>query len=133
MIRRPPRSTLFPYTTLFRSLFGVWHALLFWLVVRVRLRLPLMPLAIVFPVVWTAVEWAVGHQGDIRFPWLGLGSSLTDAAVLVQWADLAGARGVTLWLAWCSVMLGGALVGNRKEGGGGRPLRWRPGVAGVGA
>src|SRR5579872_7534354 len=24
MIRRPPRSTLFPYTTLFRSLFGVY-------------------------------------------------------------------------------------------------------------
>src|SRR2546426_1368047 len=24
MIRRPPRSTLFPYTTLFRSLLGVW-------------------------------------------------------------------------------------------------------------
>src|SRR5256885_7215278 len=29
MIRRPPRSTLFPYTTLFRSLQGVrWHYLL---------------------------------------------------------------------------------------------------------
>src|SRR2546422_6866287 len=26
MIRRPPRSTLFPYTTLFRSAFGVNHA-----------------------------------------------------------------------------------------------------------
>src|SRR2546430_11196132 len=25
MIRRPPRSTLFPYTTLFRSLLGVGH------------------------------------------------------------------------------------------------------------
>src|SRR3712207_7282685 len=24
MIRRPPRSTLFPYTTLFRSVQGVW-------------------------------------------------------------------------------------------------------------
>src|SRR2546427_5793200 len=24
MIRRPPRSTLFPYTTLFRSLLGSW-------------------------------------------------------------------------------------------------------------
>src|SRR5260221_9678441 len=24
MIRRPPRSTLFPYTTLFRSLTGAW-------------------------------------------------------------------------------------------------------------
>src|SRR5438132_3233517 len=26
MIRRPPRSTLFPYTTLFRSLSGPWDA-----------------------------------------------------------------------------------------------------------
>src|SRR2546426_4213124 len=25
MIRRPPRSTLFPYTTLFRSLFDIFH------------------------------------------------------------------------------------------------------------
>src|SRR5258707_11967306 len=27
MIRRPPRSTLFPYTTLFRSLFARWPGL----------------------------------------------------------------------------------------------------------
>src|SRR5690242_21628606 len=27
MIRRPPRSTLFPYTTLFRSSYGVRHLL----------------------------------------------------------------------------------------------------------
>src|SRR3712207_8128492 len=26
MIRRPPRSTLFPYTTLFRSLSTAWHS-----------------------------------------------------------------------------------------------------------
>src|SRR5690606_42105700 len=26
LLRRPPRSTLFPYTTLFRSLLGPWHA-----------------------------------------------------------------------------------------------------------
>src|SRR2546421_9327097 len=26
MIRRPPRSTLFPYTTLFRSVFSFWPA-----------------------------------------------------------------------------------------------------------
>src|SRR2546430_12005562 len=25
MIRRPPRSTLFPYTTLFRSLYDIYH------------------------------------------------------------------------------------------------------------
>src|SRR6195952_6037934 len=29
MIRRPPRSTLFPYTTLFRSLYAACYALLF--------------------------------------------------------------------------------------------------------
>src|SRR3712207_6953259 len=28
MIRRPPRSTLFPYTTLFRSRLRAWHAYL---------------------------------------------------------------------------------------------------------
>src|SRR5437899_13098868 len=82
-----------------------WDALPSALVVRVRLRFPVLPLWVALPVAWTAVEWAVGHQGDIRFPWLGLGTSLTDAATLVQWADLAGARGVTVWLAWCNVML----------------------------
>jgi apolipoprotein N-acyltransferase len=102
------------------ALFGLWHALIFWLVVRVRLRLPAVPVAIVFPVAWTAVEWAVGHQGDIRFPWLGLGSSLTDASVLVQWADLAGARGVTVWLAWCNVLVVEGFLGNRERGAGSR-------------
>src|SRR2546430_8354176 len=29
MIRRPPRSTLFPYTTLFRSMSGHFHAAVF--------------------------------------------------------------------------------------------------------
>jgi apolipoprotein N-acyltransferase len=92
---------------------AVWTGVLFWFSVRVRLALPRVPLWIVFPLAWTAVEWAVGHQGDIRFPWLGLGTSLADAPVLVQWADIAGARGVTLWLAWCSVMLVSALAEHR--------------------
>ena len=103
------------------AIFGLWHGLLFWLVLRVRRRLPAVPLALVFPLAWTAVEWAVGHQGDIRFPWLGLGTSLGDAPVLVQWADLAGARGVTLWLAWCNVMIVDA-VGRGS-------IRWRPVIA----
>src|SRR5438874_4991997 len=35
MLRRPPRSTLFPYTTLFRSLgFCVGYVLLSWLLLR---------------------------------------------------------------------------------------------------
>ena len=94
---------------------GLFTACMFWLVVRVRVVLPAVPLWVVFPVTWTTLEWFVGHIGDIAFPWLGLGTSLADAPVLVQWADLAGARGVTLWLAWCNVMLLEAAVG-RADG-----------------
>ena len=87
------------------SALGLFTACTFWFVVRVRLTAPAVPLWVVFPVGWTALEWFVGHIGDVRFPWLGLGTSLADAPVLVQWADLAGARGVTLWLAWCNVAI----------------------------
>jgi apolipoprotein N-acyltransferase len=90
-------------------LLGVFTGALFWFVVRVRAALPRVPLAFVFPVAWTALEWAVGHLGDAAFPWLGLGTSLADARVLVQWADLAGARGVTLWVVWANVLVAGAI------------------------
>ncbi|OLC95000.1 MAG: hypothetical protein AUJ00_07275 [Gemmatimonadetes bacterium 13_1_40CM_3_70_6] len=105
------------------AILGGLTGALFWFVVRLRLGLPAVPLVLVFPIAWTALEWIVGHLGDIRFPWLGLGTSLSDAPVLVQWADLAGARGVTLWLAWCNVTLATAW------GVGSGTLRWRPVVA----
>src|SRR5213594_1658119 len=92
------------------AIYGLWMAGLFWLVTRVRIRFPAVPLWVLFPLAWTAMDWGIGHQGDIRFPWLGLGTSLADAPTLVQWADLAGTRGVTLWLAWCNVMLVEACV-----------------------
>jgi len=92
------------------TLEGLWSGIMFWFVVRVRLSMRSVPLWVVFPVAWTAVEWAIGHQGDIRFPWLGLGTSLADGLPLIQWADIAGARGVTLWLAWCNVMLAEGLL-----------------------
>src|SRR3989441_8400682 len=127
MIRRPPRSTLFtPLSALGYlatiAIYGLWMAGLFWLVTRVRIRFPAVPLWVLFPLAWTAMDWGIGHQGDIRFPWLGLGTSLADAPTLVQWADLAGARGVTLWLAWCNVMLVEARL-KRQEGDG---RRWDP-------
>ncbi len=102
------------------AILGLLTGLLFWFVARVRLALPAVPLALVFPLGWTALEWIIGHLGDIRFPWLGLGTSLSDAPVLAQWADLAGARGITLWLAWCNVSLveawdvGSGAVGARR-------------------
>jgi len=84
---------------------GLFTGCLFWFVVRLRLAAPAVPLWVTLPVAWTALEWLIGHLGDVAFPWLGLGTSLADAPLLVQWADLAGARGVTLWLAWCNVVI----------------------------
>lgn len=97
-------------------LLGVFTGALFWFVTRVRSVYPRLPLPLVFPLAWTALEWAVGHLGDIAFPWLGLGTSLADARVLVQWADIAGARGVTLWLVWCNVLVATAIAGQGEAG-----------------
>ncbi len=71
-----------------------------------------LSLLVVFPVLWTALEWIVGHQGDLRFPWLGLGTSLTGYPTVVQLADLVGARGVTYLLALANVAL--ALAWRRR-------------------
>lgn len=87
------------------AIIGLLTGVMFWFVVRIRLGAPGVPLWLVFPVAWTALEWLIGHLGDVRFPWLGLGTSLADSPVLAQWADIAGARGVTLWLAWSNVAL----------------------------
>lgn len=96
------------------AIIGLLTGVMFWFVVRVRLAAPAVPLWVVFPVAWTMLEWVIGHLGDIRFPWLGLGTSLADAPVLVQWADIAGARGVTLWVAWCNVMIVEAALDLRR-------------------
>jgi len=92
---------------------GLWMAVLFgltgWVVRRTG-----SSLLIVFPVFWTAVEWAIGHQGDIRFPWLGLGTSLTHFPVLVQIADVVGARGVTFLLALANTALAVAWLERRN-------------------
>jgi apolipoprotein N-acyltransferase len=86
------------------AILGLWMAVLFGLTGWVGRRTGL-GLLVTFPVLWTAVEWAIGHQGDIRFPWLGLGTSLTRFPVLVQIADVVGARGVTYLMALANTAL----------------------------
>lgn len=79
----------------------------------VRARIPTW---VAFPMLWTTLEWLLAHLSDLAFPWLGLGTSLGRVPVMVQWADIAGARGVTLWLAWVNALL--FLVLRRRT--------WRP-------
>jgi apolipoprotein N-acyltransferase len=77
-----------------------------------------LPVVVVFPVFWVALEWWVGHQGDVAFPWLGLGTSLTGYPTLVQIADVIGARGVTFLLVVANVLLAATWL-DRK-----RPRAW---------
>ncbi len=107
---------------------GMWGALLFGAVGWIRRRTG-VSLLLVLPFLWTAMEWMIGHQGDIRFPWLGLGTSLTGFPTLVQVADIVGARGVTflLVLANAALALGWVARGDRR-----RALKlWVSVVAGV--
>ncbi len=88
---------------------GCW-SLLSLGVVTIWIRLPRVPRWIAFAAAWTTMEWVIAHLGDIAFPWLGLGFSLTGYPLLVQWADLGGARGVTFWLAAANLILAQGLL-----------------------
>lgn len=79
-------------------------------------RAPRIPRWLAFAAGWTAVEWIIGHFPDIQFPWLGLGHSLTGFPIAVQWAEVAGARGVTFWLAAINATIAFAVL---------EPGRWR--------
>jgi apolipoprotein N-acyltransferase len=84
---------------------GLFASGLFGLTGTLRRRTGL-PLVAIFPVLWTALEWGVGHLPDVAFPWLGLGTSLTGYPTLVQVADVVGARGVTFLLVAANVTIG---------------------------
>jgi apolipoprotein N-acyltransferase len=67
---------------------------------------------VAFGIAWTALEWGQGHlPGELAFPWLGLGHSLTGYPVLAGAADLVGARGLTLWLALANALVAAIWVG----------------------
>src|SRR3712207_7072455 len=66
MIRRPPRSTLFPYTTLFRSYTLVRHSLAG---LRVLVAMTLL-LGVAYPLLVTGVA-------HVAFPWKADGSLVT--------------------------------------------------------
>src|SRR3712207_7760401 len=61
MIRRPPRSTLFPYTTLFRSIYGV-------AAVRCSI-LPLYLALILTPTLPLAAVTHIARQTSISMAW----------------------------------------------------------------
>src|SRR5437588_10246200 len=103
MIRRPPRSTLFPYTTLFRS-----HALAKpepppssspWLRSGHNLFL-----AVCLATAWTGLEWIRGWLFS-GFGWNGLGVALHATWPMIQMAEFTGVAGVTFFVAFSNSIL----------------------------
>lgn len=85
-----------------------------------------VPVWAAVPIFWTAMEWLRAHLGDVSFPWMGLGESLTGYPRLIGAADLVGARGLTFWLALVSGLLAEALLRARPAWA----ERWLPGHGG---
>lgn len=104
-------------------IFGVFWGLTFaavgWAVRRLHVSV-----IFAFPVFWTATDWIIGHLGDVSFPWLGLGVSLTGFPAFIQIADLVGSRGLTFLLAAANAALAVAWLRRRAR-------RWIPPVAAV--
>ncbi len=107
------------------TILAVYTATLFALTGWVK-RVAGIPILLVFPVLWTTVRWFVGHQGDISFPWLGLGTSLTGYPTVIQIADIIGARGITFLLVLANVAL--ALAWRDWQKSRGRAIRLVAGV-----
>ena len=73
---------------------------------RVRLGWPVW---LTLPVFWTAAEWLRAHLGDVSFPWMQLGDTLTGFPWLIGAADLVGSRGLTLWLVLANGLMAEAI------------------------
>ncbi len=58
-----------------------------------------LPMAILLPIVWVALEVTFNYLLDLSFPWLPLGLGVTQTPILAQLADLSGVRGVSFWIA----------------------------------
>ena len=88
-----------------------------------------LPIWLAAPIFWTAAEWLRGHLGDVSFPWMRLGESLTGFPRLIGAADVVGARGLSLWLALVAGLLAEALLRARPAWA----ERWLPGPFDVAA
>jgi apolipoprotein N-acyltransferase len=80
-------------------LFGTVLALFWW----VRRRYAKLAW-VVLVAGWIAAEW-VYTVGDLSFPWLTLGNGLANDVWAVQWYELTGVFGGTLWLWLCNILI----------------------------
>lgn len=59
---------------------------------------------VVLVAAWVVAEWAWMHS-DLDFPWLVLGNGLAGDTWAVQWYELTGAFGGTVWVWACNILI----------------------------
>lgn len=78
-------------------------ALIFWLISRSRKSLKI---SILFPflIIWLGFEYF--HTiWDLAWPWLNLGNAFASAPSWIQWYDITGTRGGSLWIILVNIAL----------------------------
>jgi apolipoprotein N-acyltransferase len=83
------------------------------LALYVARRLTGAPLALLLPVIWVTLELTLNYLGDLAFPWLPLGLSLSRFPAAIQIADLSGVRGLSFWIALTNGLLADAWLARR--------------------
>lgn len=77
--------------------------LVLWVALRLRARLGAQAIWWI-PGLWVLAEWLRG-QGEMGFPWLGLGSTQVKVLPVLQIAGIFGELGVTLLVVWVNVLI----------------------------
>jgi apolipoprotein N-acyltransferase len=90
------------------------QALIFWLASRTRTILKI-PFLSSFLFIWMGYEH-FHLSWDLAWPWLNLGNALATAPELIQWFEVTGVRGGTLWIILTNWMLLRVVFTYRKKG-----------------
>lgn len=90
-------------------------AFIWWLYHRAKLRFNTPFALMVLLSCWLGFEYWHYHR-EIEWPWLNLGNGLASAPQMVQWYELTGVLGGSLWILLSNVLLYFAYKKGRRSG-----------------
>ncbi len=84
-------------------------SLIGWFSHLIRLKFGTVAAVIVLVSLWLSVE-LITHNLDIITPWVNLGNGLAKDIRIIQWYDITGTAGGTLWILISNILLASVLV-----------------------
>ena len=64
--------------------------------------------------VWIAYEY-LHHSWELTWPWLTLGNCFANTSGLIQWYEVTGTSGGSLWVLFVNVLLARIIISGKKE------------------